>query len=111
MALIIILTLIQAGFMSAVFVYPPYSIPWMNKSLKITQVLYSVLNLLFIVLIGFGERMTQEIRYYGLGTLLIAAVLSIIIVNIAYSVYSVWLEVREWWSARKNNKVLSDSVK
>ena len=91
--------------MAAVFVYPPYSIPWMNKSCKITQVLYSVLNLLFIVLIGFGSKLSETQRYFVVGFSMIGVVVLVLATNVGFSVYQTGKTLLKRWKSSKKASV------
>ena len=104
MALIIILTLIQAVFTATVYTYYPYSSKQLNLQLLLTQTLYLLLDLLFILLIGWGQTASERFRYYLIGFGMIIVVCLTLACNIGFSVYSTVCVLRERWKTYKESK-------
>ena len=106
MALIIILTLIQAVFTGLLYRYHPYSNKQLNLQLKITQTLYLVLEIFFFTLIGWGKTASERFRYYVIGFGMIGVVFVILISSISFSLYFTYVSLRQRWRDHKEKKNL-----
>ena len=100
-ALIMLLTLVQSTLLVLIFAYPPYNTPRLNSSVKITQTLYLLLNLWFMVLIFGGDDISESVRYYIIGFSMICNVLLVLVCNIAYSIFDT---IQEWKRKRAKNQ-------
>ena len=87
LALVLTILALQLFFTVNLLLYPPYIKQWVNRMSLITQVLYCLLDVVFIWNIAGGKRISTEDRYYYIGFSLIGLVIVIIITNIGFGFY------------------------
>ena len=87
LVLVMMLLALQLPMTVLVYCYPPFKVQWVNRMSLITQVLYCLLDVVFIWNIAGGKRISTEDRYYYIGFSLIGLVIVIIFVNIGFGSY------------------------
>ena len=101
--LIVLMTLIQVVFAVFIFKYPPFNIPWMNRSLKLTNLLYGVLNLQFLLYVALQKNLSVMLGYYVMGFSMIGVVIGILATNVGFSTY---YSIKDLIARCKKNKKL-----
>jgi len=105
--LVVMLVLLQLPLSALTFRYPPYRDSKENVLLCISQCLYSVLNLLFLLNVAAGRRMSAQTRYYVVGFLKIAVVLAIILAHICFSLFKSFQSIRSKCKSRRRVSTVS----
>jgi hypothetical protein len=90
-----VLTTAQIAFIVLVFKYRPFTEKRQNLQLKITQVIYGLLDVEMFVLSLLPEEGTENVRYYGIGFTLIGLVLSLFVVSIGFAGYESYLAIKK----------------
>ena len=83
--MLFLLLIQQVIFFGFAVTYPPYGVGWNNKVMLITQGLYILLDIAFLV--NVLTPMSAEDRYFYVGFSMIAIVLVIILVNMLIGMY------------------------
>ena len=87
LTLVVCLLLIQVPMTILLCVCPPYRLPWNNRMSLVTQLLYCVLDIVFIWNIAGGKSISPTVRYYYIGFSLIVVVMAIILTNVGFGLY------------------------
>jgi hypothetical protein len=84
--LMLVFLLIQQSLMlTLALCYPPYRVKWNNTVMQVTQGLYLILDVAFLV--NINAKLTPTARYNYVGFWMIATVLGIIFTNIGVAGY------------------------
>lgn len=95
MVLIIILTTLQALFLTAVFCYPPYKKIWQTYSLRVIHSLYLLLDILLLCTAYTEKTANEKFRYFVIGFSLIGLVFLIILNNLGFTTFGMIKDYRE----------------
>jgi nitrate reductase NapE component len=87
LVLVLMLLGLQLPMTVLVYFYPPFKVQWVNRMSLITQVLYCLLDVVFIWNIAGGKSISTEDRYYYIGFSLIGLVIFIILTNMGFGMY------------------------
>lgn len=87
LALVLTILALQLFFTVNLLLYPPYIKQWVNRMSLITQVLYCLLDVVFIWNIAGGKRISTEDRYYYIGFSLIGLVIAVILCNMGFGTF------------------------
>lgn len=113
-ALVAILLLTHLVLLVFSIVQQPFIEAWQNRLLIINNVMYILIDLMFLVTSAAGKSMSLETRYYFIGFTLIVLVSLLILANIGfsffYSLKDAIQKVKKWLAKRKKNKT-ENSVK
>lgn len=111
LVLVVLLVLMQLPLTGLAIRFPPYLDSKDNRLLCITQCLYLLLNLLFFLNIAAADRMSAKARYYVVGFMMIAIVLSIILANIGFSMFKTYQSLKAKCKARRKLRVSAAGTK
>lgn len=103
--LISLMFIFQSALVWNLFKTPPYIKKQDNLLVQITQSLYLLLNIIFMINIFGGQKISTEVRYYFIGFAMIAIVLLIIGSNIGFVLYDTISGIIKRWMKKKKNKV------
>ena len=98
-----LLTAYQLIFLVLTIVYPPYLTKGSNRLLWITQSMYLMLDIAFLINVGLS--MTEEVRYFYVGISMITIVAVIILVNSGSSTYNNFIIIVEKCKRRWKKKI------
>jgi hypothetical protein len=106
LVLVVLLLILQLPMTALVYFYPPFKVQWVNRMSLITQVLYCLLDVVFIWNIAGGKRISTEDRYYYIGFSLIGLVISVILCNICFGSYYSMKETLQDCRKKRNKEML-----
>jgi hypothetical protein len=87
LVLVLMLLGLQLPMTVLVYFFPPFKVQWVNRMSLITQVLYCLLDVVFIWNIAGGKRISTEDRYYYIGFSLIGLVIAVILCNMGFGTF------------------------
>ena len=107
--LMIVLLCLQAPLIFCAFKYRPFKKVENNKLLIIMEVLYFLLQTLFLILVVIGKSLEYMSIYYGIGFPLIGCVLLLFASSMYYALKSSFRLIKERWCKSKEQEQLPES--
>ena len=86
-ALMCLTTVVQIFMVIGSLAWPPYLDMWTNNLLRINQVMYFLLDIMFLANVVGGDNISPNGRYYFIGFVMISIVMVIIVLNVAIPLY------------------------
>lgn len=110
-ALVVLITVVQIAMLVGSLACPPYIDSWKNRLLRVNQMLYLMLDVVFIVNVVGGDNISPNGRYYFIGFIMISIVMVIIALNVAIPLYYSIKELIQKCKKRKRSKVEAEKAK
>ena len=110
-ALMCLTTVVQIFMVIGSLAWPPYLDMWTNNLLRINQVMYFLLDIMFLANVVGGDNISPNGRYYFIGFVMISIVMVIIVLNVAIPLYYSIKELIQKCKKRKRSKVEAEKAK
>jgi hypothetical protein len=85
--LVSLISVLQFGLLVCAIRWPPYLLRWMNFMLQGNNVLYMLLDIMFLVIIVGGQNISVNTRYYFVGFFMIGIVMIILLLNVGLPLF------------------------